>query len=94
MRRMKRDIHGHPEKTGGIAMEARLGTSSETLLRYERACEGGLVSRHRNSKESPTPGSSSSPGKYETNPLTAYLSMGSAVPASEVEKAPVARSQA
>ena len=31
-----------PEKTGHIAMEAKLGNSSETLLRYERAWKADL----------------------------------------------------
>ena len=38
----KETFNAHPAKTGGITMEARLGTSSETLLRYERACKADL----------------------------------------------------
>ena len=41
----KSGFMGHPEKTGHIAMEAKLGNSSETLLRYERAWKADSIAQ-------------------------------------------------
>jgi hypothetical protein len=66
----KSGFMGHPEKTGHIAMEAKLGISSETLLRYERAWKADLYRAIAALKNLQRPEIRPAQAKYGTKPIT------------------------
>jgi hypothetical protein len=64
-------FNAQPEKTGHIAMEAKLGNSSESLLRYERAWKADLYRAIAALKNLHRPEARPFQAKYGTKPLTA-----------------------
>ena len=59
-----------PEKTGHIAMEAKMGNANESLLRYERAWKGDLYRAIAALKNLQRPEVRPPQTKYGTKPLT------------------------